>query len=139
MSLFERLLIWLGVIPSSTLHQYRQDEDLRRLTLESVQQEHPSDEETYETSSAARRVRRISPEEMSNIWEFLSPREQEVTAFICLGYTNDEIASKLGVSSTTTKTHIRNVLAKFQMHSKTELRIALKEWDFNNWDRPPYR
>jgi DNA-binding NarL/FixJ family response regulator len=139
MSLFERLLIWFGLIPPATPHQYRQEEDLPDLTLEPVRQEQRSEEEAYDSSSAARRAKHISPEEMSNIWEILSPREQEVTALISLGYTNSEIASKLGVSFTTVKSHIRNVLAKFQMHSKTELRIALKEWDFFNWDRPPYR
>lgn len=55
----------------------------------------------------------------------------------CLGYTNHQIAAKLGVSHTTIKTHIRNILTKFQLHGKGELRMALQDWDFREWDRPP--
>jgi DNA-binding NarL/FixJ family response regulator len=118
----------------SAFQHYQQAEDIRDLNLELVQQEPNSDEETF----ATRRPRRTSPGELVSRWEALSSREQEVTALICLGYTNGEIASKLGISAMTIKSHIRNVLRKFQMHSKIELSLALEEWDFTNWDRPPY-
>jgi len=118
MSLLERLLIWLGLFHESTLHQYEQDENFPSLTIEPAQ---------YNIS-----------QDLWNCWQSLSPREQEVTALVCLGYTNGEIASKLKVSPTTIKSHVRNILPKFQMHSKVELRIALREWDFEKWDHPPY-
>jgi hypothetical protein len=28
---------------------------------------------------------------------------------------------------------VRNILIKYQLHSKTELRIALEDWDFSEW------
>jgi DNA-binding NarL/FixJ family response regulator len=139
MSLFERLLVWLGVIPPPNLHQYRQEENLRGLTLQSVRQEQYSDEDAYEDSFTAKRSKYATSDELWNCWQSLSPREQEVTALTCLGYTNSEIASKLGVSATTIKSHIRSILSKFQMHSKIELGLALEDWNFRDWDRPPYR
>ena len=69
-------------------------------------------------------------------WEALSPREQQVTALICLGYTNAQIASRLVLSQETVKTHVRNVLYKFNLRSKPALRRALAEWDFSAWQDP---
>ena len=66
-------------------------------------------------------------------WKALSPREQQVTALICLGYTNPQIASQLMLSLQTVKTHVRNVLYKFDLRSKAELRHLLADWDFSAW------
>ena len=67
-------------------------------------------------------------------WQSLSPREQQSGALACLGYTNRQIAARLGVAEETVKTHIRNALVKFNLHGKAELRMALREWDFSNWE-----
>jgi DNA-binding NarL/FixJ family response regulator len=66
-------------------------------------------------------------------WEALSPREQQVTALVCLGFTNRQIAEHLVLSHETVKTHVRNVLYKFDLRSKAELRQALADWDFSAW------
>lgn len=66
-------------------------------------------------------------------WESLTPREQQVAALICLNMTNQEIAERLYVSPETVKTHIRNVLYKFNLHSKVDLRQMLSDWDFSAW------
>ena len=66
-------------------------------------------------------------------WEALSPREQQVSALICLNLTNQQIAERLFISQETVKTHIRNVLYKFNLHSKADLRHMLSDWDFNDW------
>jgi DNA-binding CsgD family transcriptional regulator len=66
-------------------------------------------------------------------WRTLSPREQEVAALICLNYTNKEIAARLGLSPETVKTHARNLLSKFQLRSRAELRQLLADWDFSAW------
>ena len=68
------------------------------------------------------------------IWRILSPREQEVAALICLNCTNRQIAARLGISPETVKTHVRNVLSKFGLRTKTELRQALSGWDFSAWE-----
>jgi DNA-binding CsgD family transcriptional regulator len=74
-----------------------------------------------------------STDELWTKWESLSPRERDVTALTCLGYTNRQIAFRFGISTETVKTHIHNVLVKFQMHSKSELRLVMSEWDFGAW------
>ena len=66
-------------------------------------------------------------------WQALSPREQQVTALVCLGYTNAQIAARLVLSQETVKTHVRNVLYKFNLRSKAELRRVLADWDFSAW------
>ena len=66
-------------------------------------------------------------------WRSLSPREQEIAALTCLSCTNRQIASRLGISPETVKTHLHNLLAKFDLRSKSELRQALSGWDFRSW------
>ncbi|NLG71439.1 MAG: helix-turn-helix transcriptional regulator [Chloroflexi bacterium] len=66
-------------------------------------------------------------------WNALSPREQQVAALICMNLTNNEIAARLAISPETVKTHVRNILFKFGLHSKAELRLILSDWDFSAW------
>jgi len=70
-------------------------------------------------------------------WRLLSPREQQVAALVCLNYTNPETAARLNISLPTVKTHVRNILIKFQLARRGDLRQALAEWDFSTWDAPP--
>ncbi len=50
---------------------------------------------------------------------------------ICHNYTTGEMAAELIVSPNTVKSHIRNVLHKFHVHSRSELRIAMADFDFD--------
>jgi DNA-binding CsgD family transcriptional regulator len=68
-------------------------------------------------------------------WLSLSPREQEITALICLNYTSRQIAAKLHISPETVKTHVEHILMKFDVPDRNMLRIILNGWDFNGWDR----
>ncbi len=63
-------------------------------------------------------------------WYDLTPREQQVAACICLGYTNQEIGLELTISINTVRSHVHNILEKFRVSSKTELRLALADWNF---------
>ncbi len=67
-------------------------------------------------------------------WRSLSPREQQVAALVCLGYTNRHIALRLEVSPNTVKTHVSNVLRKFGVAGRQELRLALEGWNFDGWE-----
>ena len=78
--------------------------------------------------------RRDMGDYMWECWLALSPREQEVAALACLGDTNRQIAARLGISPHTVKTHVRNILRKFDLYSKDELRSLLHEWDFSSWE-----
>jgi DNA-binding CsgD family transcriptional regulator len=78
-------------------------------------------------------IRRKAAEENLRRWHELTPREQEVSALACQNLTNVEIAKYLTISPETVKTHVRNVLAKFNLRSKSELRKILEDWDFSAW------
>jgi len=67
-------------------------------------------------------------------WQSLSTREQQVAALVCQNYTNRQIAARLVISVETVKTHVRNALNKFNLHSKRELSLLLIDWDFSAWD-----
>jgi len=67
-------------------------------------------------------------------WGLLSPREQQVAALVCLNYSNAQIAARLNISQSTVKTHVSNVLRKFGLQRRTDLRLALAEWDFSAFE-----
>ena len=66
-------------------------------------------------------------------WQMLSPREQQVAVLTCQNFTNRQIAARLMITPETAKSHVRNVLRKFGLKSKAELRRALADWDFSAW------
>jgi len=79
-------------------------------------------------------VQRGAAETKLRRWQELSPREREVTALLCLYYTNSQIARRLSISTPTVKTHVRNILRKFGLTRRSDLRLVLAEWDFSAWD-----
>ena len=66
-------------------------------------------------------------------WEELTDRQKEVAAMVCVGATNAEIAQELEISLTTVKTHMREVLRKFDVRGRYQLRYMLRRWDFSNY------
>jgi DNA-binding CsgD family transcriptional regulator len=76
-----------------------------------------------------------SNERLWKKWETLSLREKDVTAFVCLGYTNREIGARLNISPETVKDRLESTLHKFQFTKRTELRVLLASWDFSEWER----
>ena len=51
----------------------------------------------------------------------LTAREQEVLAHLAEGESNEEIADLLGISPKTVARHRENIMAKLNLHSRTEL------------------
>ncbi|MEM3485058.1 MAG: LuxR C-terminal-related transcriptional regulator [Candidatus Methanomethyliaceae archaeon] len=66
-------------------------------------------------------------------WQSLTPREQQATALACLGFTNRQIAARMGITPDTVKSHLRAATTKFGVHTKAELRLLLADWDFSAW------
>jgi DNA-binding NarL/FixJ family response regulator len=64
----------------------------------------------------------------------LTPRQREVARLAASGRTNRQIARELWLSPETVKTHLRRALEHFDLHSKTELRLLLRDVD---GDRDP--
>ncbi len=50
----------------------------------------------------------------------ISPREKEILSALALGMSNKEIARKLYISEYTVKNHVRNILEKLQVRSRTQ-------------------
>jgi DNA-binding CsgD family transcriptional regulator len=69
-------------------------------------------------------------------WQSLTPREQDVTALVCLNYTTRQVAARLRISPETVKTHVEHILVKFEVADRNALRMLLSRWDFDAWDRP---
>jgi len=119
----------------SILRTFELDQELAETLQELAEQEQrPPGEVAGDLLSFALAQQRASSE-LVRRWRSLSPREQQVGALICLNLTNRQIASRLTISTETVKSHVRNVLRKFDVHSKVELSVLLSEWDFSAWDK----
>ena len=64
-------------------------------------------------------------ESILKVWQRLSPREKQVALLAARNLTNKGIAYNLTISPETVKTHVRNILNKFSLSSKADLRLAL--------------
>jgi len=133
MTFLQRLLRALGYYRPRIL-SFKMEEELLQ-TLEDIsQQEKRSTEDVAADLLAQGLERREGAEQKLELWESLSPREKQVTACVCLGYTNPQIAAHLGVSTETVRTHLSNIRAKFRVRSKNEIRMILADWDFTAWE-----
>ena len=111
-------------------------DDLSIELLQELVQGQPYDIEELATRLLAQAIREYhqTTDENVRLWETLSERQQQVAALVCLKYTNDEIAEKLHISSDTVKTHVSNILRKFQVRGRHQLAHILRKWDFSRFD-----
>lgn len=63
---------------------------------------------------------RDARQEARALFDSLTDREREILQLLAEGMRNDDIASKLFISPQTVQTHVRNLLAKLNVHSKLE-------------------
>lgn len=132
MPFWQRLLRLLGLSRPARLN-IKVDRSLIQSLENLAQREQRAEKELAAELLSMALVQRKTAEINLARWEALSPREQQVAALVCLGFTNRQIADHLVVSHETVKTHVRNVLYKFDLRSKAELRQALADWDFSAW------
>jgi non-specific serine/threonine protein kinase len=57
----------------------------------------------------------------------LTSREREVATLVASGLTNHQIAQELVLSEHTVTTHVRNILKKLNLHSRTQLTLWVTE------------
>ncbi len=77
-----------------------------------------------ELSLARFRMQRRTDGELAQRVERLTPRELEILQRVAAGEASVGIASELGMSRHTLRTHIQNVLTKLGVHSKTDAVVA---------------
>ncbi|HEX7264552.1 MAG TPA: response regulator transcription factor [Candidatus Dormibacteraeota bacterium] len=65
--------------------------------------------------------------EMDSRLESLTPREKEVLRLMAEGAASRDIATRLGISYTTVRTHIRSLGSKLGVHSKLEAIVKARE------------
>lgn len=134
MSIWKRLFYLIGLRPNSGSRTYKISESLHVTLTTLAQHEGRPEHELANDLLAAGLTQYYSSDELWMKWETLSPRERDVSAFACLGLTNKQIAERLHISAETVKTHLRNALTKFNLHSRSELRMMLEHWDFSAWE-----
>jgi DNA-binding CsgD family transcriptional regulator len=134
MELLNILLQRLGFRREVGPRYYALDETLEVMLEDLAQQEQRPPEEVASRLLAEGLQRRQVESELRQRWQSLSAREQEVAARACLGYTNKQIALRLGVSAETVKTHLHHALTKFNLRTRAEMGMLLADWDFSAWD-----
>lgn len=137
MPFWHNLMRLLGFTRPSRL-TFDMDQEMVRSLHHLARRERRSEDELAAELLSMALEQRDAAEANLRRWQALSQREQQIAALICLGYTNRQIANQLVLSYETVRSHVRNVLYKFGLRSKLELRQALSDWDFSAW-RPRAR
>ncbi|MEW5873418.1 MAG: LuxR C-terminal-related transcriptional regulator [Chloroflexota bacterium] len=131
--MWERLLRWLG-FPPLERGVFRLEGALAEHVYHLARRERRSpDDMAADLVTSGLLYHSLAHEQLER-WRDLSLREQQVSALICLGYTNYQIADRLVIAPATVKSHVRNILRKFDLHSQKELRLMLQDWDFRDWE-----
>ena len=137
MELWQRLLAFLRTMkPRPERRYFELDAPLQAALKERADREQRPLQQFQADLLAAGLANLQTSDELKHCWERLSGREQEVAALTCLGYTNRQMAARLGVSPGTVKGYMRQALVKFNAHSKEQLRLLLTQWDFSAWGKP---
>ncbi len=135
MSLLKRLLSYLmgeSNNPEPT-RVFLQDEELIAVIKDVAKQQSRAEEDVIADFTKVGLNQFLTQSELQDRWDSLSHREKQVVALVCLGSRNYEIAQTLGIAPETVKTHLQHVYDKLHLRSRKELRLALKDWDFQDW------
>ena len=133
MSIWKRFLFTIGLRPTSGPRTFQISEGLHTTLVTLAEREGRPENEFATELLAAGLTQYYSKDELYQKWDSLTPREKEVTALLCLGYTNRQAAVRLSVTPETVKFHVHHVLEKFSVKSRTQLQQLLSNWDWNSW------
>jgi DNA-binding CsgD family transcriptional regulator len=139
MSFFKRLFSGRNKKRKDSARRYSLDETLIDIVSDMAAQRGRSEEEIVAELMKSGLNQQGLEDRLWECWESLTAKEKQTTALTCLGYTNRQIAYLLNVSPETIKARLRTVsykftLHKFQIRTKSDLRLLLENWDFSGWD-----
>ena len=135
MSIWRRLLSLIGLRPIPAPRKFQVSESMQLTLTTLAQHEGRPEDELLQELVAAGLTQYYESEDLWGKWRSLTPREQDVAALACLGFTNREIAARLSIAPDTVKSRLQNVLRKFSIHKRTDLRVMLADWDFSAWQK----
>ena len=135
MSILQRLLYWIGLRSDPGPRKYEVTAPLQVSLTTHAKHEGRPEHELFLDIVAAGLTQYSTHDRVWKQWESLTPREQEVTAFVCLGFTNRQMAFRMGITEAGAKFHLRNVYSKFDVENRNKLRQILAGWDFSEFLR----
>src|SRR5215210_2487175 len=106
MSIWHRLLYWIGLRPTPGPRKYEIAEPLQVSLKTLAQHEGRPEHDLLPDILAAGLTQYSTNDRLWKKWESLTPREQEATAFVCLGYSNGQIAFRMGITEAGVKFHL---------------------------------
>jgi len=133
MSIWRKLLSVIGLRPISAPRKYQVSESMQVTLTTLSQHEGRPEDDLVQDLLAAGLTHYYESEDLWRKWRSITPREQDVAALACLGFSNREIAARLHISPNTVKSRLHNVLRKFNLHNRADLRVMLADWDFSGW------
>ena len=127
MSIWQRLLNLIGKRPKPTPgHRiYQVTESLQVMISSVAQREGLPEDEFVADLVAAGLVQHLGIADFAPKWKSLSKREKQVARLVRRGMTNRQIAGELSLSTETINTHVQNIMRKFGLNDKSELRHIL--------------
>jgi DNA-binding NarL/FixJ family response regulator len=97
-----------------------------QITLSTLAQHEGRPEHEFTSDMVAAGLKQyLLREKLKPKWQALTPREQDVARLIRKGFTNEQIAKRLLLSTETVKTHVANILSKFGVRKKSDLQYML--------------
>jgi DNA-binding CsgD family transcriptional regulator len=133
MTIWQRFLCWLRLRQETDARTFELNEDLQGILSALAERTGRPERELAKEVFVFGLEHYYTQNTTWKNWQSLTPRERDVVALTCLGYTNRQMAATLGISVETVKTHLANALRKFNLRSKADLRVVLADWDFSAW------
>ena len=125
MSILDFLLNLIGKRPDNSPRTYELSEDLKVMLTRLAEREGRPEHEFTSDLVAAGLIQYLATDELKPKWKSLSAREKDVAKLISKGVTNRQMAAHLSLSTETVNTHVQNIMRKFGVESKAELRHIL--------------
>lgn len=128
MSIKQFFLKLIGKRPNKPTagHRIYQISENLQVTLSTLAQREglPEDEFTSDILAAGL-TQYLGRADFAPKWQSLTRREKEIAKLIRHGLTNRQIAGQLSLSTHTVNSHVQNILRKFELNDKSDLRYIL--------------